>query len=905
MILGPNLIKYENEIREAVYEYARSNYHTPPLLEEIDIEWFGEVFEVANMEKELHEDIIIDFKDKNILSKIKSEYDKFVILPDVWSKGVIPNTGPLYPRNEYDMDRQNIVFINGKVMELFCIGKDIFQYNHNRYTYTFYKSSECSELFESETPSMKVLWVYKGSHINNIKGNEDLWESTSSEDDYRFSFDMNNILTNEDINRVGVALHYPHMIFDYNKEVDDRPEVIIHGLLSMSNDSWFTPKWFNLLENEVFIHNEGVYFANTFIVIFDDDTYNIENTYTKDKDEIIEKIDKHTLRLHKDSKISKIVVFFTERVNKYPNVDSLYYNATRENQNAAIVLRDYKKYTNDLMTYMNDNPYISIEKIIDWGYKYDRDVLVAIQNLFSNIMNVNPDTEIKIAKKWKHYEYLKPKIIIEVNNKLNWYPSLFVNNLLFSGDYKTITNADYTAIVIDPELFFRIVDRNNQLEEYHRLKVVQKIPKNGELPPYIPPSEVKDKWQDIDWIKRQVQTIVDKIKVVFVPYRAISEDIVSRQSGRMFRTPIFRGELVTDLAGYDENSNIFCGSLFVNGFLTTENNKTNKILRWLDDVNIFGCGELNFTLTDKESPSNEDVYNSKSDYITSNSMQLLINRVNEKIIGTNRIFLGNVSEHVIDYAGADIPKTIGKIPFKPYHTIAFDKYGIECTDYIGVLSKQYVNFDYMYNYVVGNGLEEEMTVSLNCFTLRDVWNEFDLEIDEDRINKSFNKGSYNENAILDENVRALFNPNKPDATRAIPIRLKSNRNLLSQKILSRYWLPFLGKGVPSGLADEVSVLNGYVISMDGTTLGDSGLDNVTDWIVSDTIRGDRRLIEIFGGADILTDLLTESGVSYIDYESVVDSKELYRVNVPDKYNTIEKIDIGSWCMELHTKIKGE
>lgn len=901
MYLGHNLKKYENDIRMAVYEYARSNYHAPPLLEEIDIEWFGEIYDVSNIDRDIHEDVVIDLKELGILKDIKSKYDKFVILPDVWSKGVIPKTGPLYPRNEYDMDRQNIVFINGKVMELFCIGKDIFQYNHNRKTYTFYKNAECGSLFQSDNPSMRVLYIYQGSHINNVKGHEDMWESMSDESDYRFCFDLNNNLTTDDIDRVGVALQHPHVIFDYDKQVDERPDIIIHGLLSTSNDMWLTPKWYNLLENEVFIHNESVHFSNTFIVIFKDGTYNIENTYVKDKDEYVEKIDKHTIRINKDDRISKVVVFLTEMSMNYKPVDSLYYKATKENPNACLTLKSYKKYTNDLLSYMNDNMSISVDKLIEWGYKYDRDVLVAIQNYFSCICKINPDTEITYTTKWRGYTYVKPKIVIEVNNKLNWYPALFVNNLLFCADYKVITNFDHSAIILDPELFFKVVDRNHELGDYTVVNTVMNVPKSGELPQYVPPSIIKDRWQDIDYIKEQFRNIVHNIKIIFTPYRAISTNPISRQSGRMFRSPIYRGELITDLAGYSED-NVYCGSLFTNGFLTTENNKTRNILRWFDDINLYGTGGLNFNVTASDSPSSTDVYRPDRDYITSNNMQLLINRINEKVLGTNRLYLGNTSEHVIDYSGSDVPKTVGAIPFKDEFTIAFDKYGVECTDNIEVLSKEYINFDYMYNYVAGNGLEEQMTVTLNTFRLVDPWMEFDLEIDESRVDKNFNRGSYNENAILDTNVRALFNPNEPDAVKPIPVNLKSNKLLLGQKIMTRYWLAYRGKNNPD-MSSELSGLNGKLVTPDGK-LG-SGTEYLTDFISSDAVRGDRRLIDVFGSSDMLTDILTNAGVTYIDYESVVDSKERYEISVPEKYNSINTIDVGSWCVELHTKIKEE
>lgn len=904
MKLGPNLKKYEADIREAIYAYARSNYHHSPLLEEVECEWQGEVFQVSNMERDLHEDLIIDLKEKGVYKKIKETFDKFVILPDVFSVSKIPITGPLYPRNEFDLDRKNIVFLNGKVMELFLLGKTIYQYNHNRKTYTFYKSSESSSLFESDSPKMSVLYIYKGSHVSDIKGHEDQWEASKGPDDYLFSFNMNNVLTDENVDRVGVAIHHPHIIFDYNKTVDDKPEIIIHGLISLSNDMFLTPKWFNMHENEVLIHNESLYFTNTFIIIYDDNTYNIENTYIKSRDEFIEKIDKHTIMIHKDPKIAKIVIFCTQRTRDFKDTDSLYYKATKENVMSCYRFREHQKYTNDLLTYMNENMDISIDKLIDWGYKYDRDVLVAIQNYFATVRKLNVETtaDVTIEDSYGNNKFIKPKLLFHVNNKFDWYPNLFTNHKLYPGDYKIIRGVDNSIIVIDPETYFNLVDPNNIHLPTKDTNSTTIVPPSGVLPDYKPPVHNPDPYLNKEWIRDTLIDIVQDCRIILTPYRIISstEDGVSRQGGRIFRAPLYRNEVIRDMAGYDPTKNIYTGALFVNGYLTTENNKDNRIFRWLDDINLFGTGQLNFTVTSKSNPTDAEVYSPSSDYIMGKELSVLINRTTDKLIGINRVSFENMSRHVIDYAGHDIPKTVGVIPLKEWHTIGFDKYGIECTDKIDVLTKEYINFDYMYNYVAGNGVVGDMSISISTPLLKDEFMQFDLEIDEDRIDKHFNKGSFNENAIQDENIRALFNPNEPDAIRPIPIQLKTNRKLLTEKILTRYWLAYLGKNNPD-MSSELSGLNGVIMNSDGT-LG-TDLEDYQYFIKSDNLRGDKPLISVIGAQNILYTTLLASGISYIDYTSMLDSNRAYEVEIPSKYHSLEQnktLDIGNWMLDLNS-----
>lgn len=136
MYISEDIKKYESLIMSQVYKYAYENYNLEPLLEIRDVEWTGTVFSVYNMENELHSDIIDDLKSIGSYYWIKNNCSSFIILPDVFSQRAYPyNT----ERNQYDIDRPNVVIINGFVFELLVNNdKEYLIYNHNGKAYVFY-----------------------------------------------------------------------------------------------------------------------------------------------------------------------------------------------------------------------------------------------------------------------------------------------------------------------------------------------------------------------------------------------------------------------------------------------------------------------------------------------------------------------------------------------------------------------------------------------------------------------------------------------------------------------------------------------------------------------------------------------------------------------------------------------
>lgn len=903
MNLGP-LKRYESELKEWVYQYAYENYWSPPLIEKLECEWHGEVFDVADIDHNLHHDVWQDLKTLDILKYIRKYCDKFVILPDVFSQKPTPLT---IERNEFDMDRQNIVFINGKIWEVEI--KKIerhYVYNHNRHTYIFFDSKTGGSLYiapKGQTPKMQVITVFTNAYImEDVQGTEKWWDMT----DNWFGFELtgdDKFAVNHNDAKVGIYINAPYMEFDYDKEITDQQEPIIHGLMSQSKDQWIRPKWYNMLENQSFIHNENLLFTNTALVIYKDGSYLIENLYINDTGKHVEKIDKHTIKVFHDpdDNISKIIFFLRPYSQvKWTKPDSLYYTAVEENPYAAVYLKKYRKYTNSLLNYMNWNMNKSIEDMIAWGYKYDRDILVTIQNYFPKILRLNK-FDMKVSQYWNNERFYKPKFIITFENKLQAYPLLFIDHKLYMADYRRCKGDDTDTIILDPEQFWRLIG-------YTPTEFVQPIGNRMRMargtpePPYKPPQTYVDPYNDFTWLEENLKQSFTDIRIVFADKKPLNPDEVSYQSGKIFRTP-YRTDLVADCFGDDPTT--MGGYPFTNGYLTTDY-ITDKIFRRMDGINIFGFGDADFIISTKSKPTAEEVYNTadKTTNFDGNKMRLLINRTTEKLDGVTRVWFNTpVQEHVIDYYNHDIPSLGEDRTYKIHCTLAFDKYGYECTDQIRVVCNHYINFDYIYNYIhdPNMGLSEHPVISLFDMKLIDDRLGYNLEIDPTKISSNFNVGSYNENAMTDENVRALFNPNEVGETKPVPIKLKPLGTLLAEKIFTRYWLGLRGTVLNSELfKSEVKPLNGTYVKSDGKlgSIPTSIKDFATDNNYNTQSIATRML-----GEFCVSQTLADSGVNYIKYNKVViDSNENYTVEVNEIENTLLKANKNALPIRVNSDI---
>lgn len=966
MIINNDLRKYSQEIWSSVLHYAYANYHPSPLMEQIDIDqWCGEIFNVSDIETELHSDIIEDLKTLDLYDKIKSTCDRFVILPDVWSMSPIPITAPDYPRNQYDMDRANVVILNGKVFDLKDLKMKSIKYNHNRLLYCFYNSSLAGDVFNT-TPgtklTMRAVWVYENAFlVDNVNTLPDTWDIPEGDEWYKFCIDENNHIVdvNSPVDRVGIAINSHYLVFDYKNEVDPRIEVHCPGLMSYGTDMWIRPKWYNLEDmNRVFVHNKHLIFTNTFLVLYKDGTYRIDNTYSRSKDQVIEKIDKHTIRMEKDPNIDKIIVFVKPfDPDRYPAPDSLYYKATDKNMYASLKLKEHARHTNDLYLAMIRQT-VDIDWLIDYGYKYDLDVLKVIQNVFRCVVPINEFEDIDVRD---GYDFFKPKLIVKVWNKLQMYPLLFINHKLYMADYRIIKQDDSDLLVLDPEQCFKLIDTKGVVTP--KIHSIDNNVRSGRIGEYQPPKPEHDNYMDKEWIKSSFNKIVEDVKVIFVPYTYVNENLLSRQSGRIFRSPIYKRELILDEVGSVVNESVFKGYQFVNGCLSNEA-FTGGLFRRLDGVNIYGFGDADFTITNSKTPSDLDVYHINTETSLTHvippqdseinkrtqiklifndtesgkpeiasvelipdtietkhktqlkitladpsSMKfkpsiyngletsLLINRLTEPLVGVCKVGLGrDYIEYVNQFIFADTmypADNEGRL--KEWNTLIFDKYGYECIDNVDILSSKYINCDNMYDYVANKELFNDITVHMFPITLADPIRQYDLEIDKNRIQKFTNNGSYNDRALTDSNVRALFLPNDPSEIRPIPVTKKSNYILLGQKILTRYWLGLRGTipVSPEKFAKEVESLGGTYVTSSGK-LG-TVPEEFKEFIKTDPLRGDIHIGALMSSSSVVYNMFVSAGIVGVDYNAnYVNSDQSYAANMSD----IQHALIGNTCV-LH------
>ena len=421
-------------------------------------------------------------------------------------------------------------------------------------------------------------------------------------------------------------------------------------------------------------------------------------------------------------------------------------------------------------------------------------------------------------------------------------------------------------------------------------------------PPYKPPQTFVDPYHDFEWLEENLKKSFTDIRIVFADKKPLNPDEVSYQSGKLFRAP-YRKDLVCDCFGDDPTT--MGGYPFVNGYLTTDY-ITDKRMRRLDGLNVFGFGNADFIISTKDNPTADEVYNTadKTTIFDGNAMKLCINRMTEKLDGITRVWFNTpVQEHVVDYYNHDIPSLGDDKTYKVHQTVAFDKYGYECTDQIRVVCNHYINFDYIYNYIhnPAMGVSEHPVISLFDMKLIDDRLGYNLEIDPEKVNDHFNVGSYNENAMDDEHVRALFNPNEVGETKPVPVELKPLGTLLAEKIFTRYWLGLRGTVINAKMfSDEVKSLNGTYVKSDGS-LGTIP-DKIKDF-AKDTYYNTQSIASRMIGESVVSKTLADAGVNYIKYRGVViDSNENYTVDINEVENKILKNNKNALPIRVNSDI---
>ena len=139
------LERYFPQIYSKICAYAVENRNEPVLINRYTIDWKGDIFDTANIETELHKDLIEDLKNFNLYDDIVANTDKFVILPDIFSSRPLPINMRVTER--YDENKKRIVIINNILFSVVEQNMTHYSYNHNGYYYYFYKDAESQNMF--------------------------------------------------------------------------------------------------------------------------------------------------------------------------------------------------------------------------------------------------------------------------------------------------------------------------------------------------------------------------------------------------------------------------------------------------------------------------------------------------------------------------------------------------------------------------------------------------------------------------------------------------------------------------------------------------------------------------------------------------------------------------------------
>lgn len=822
--------RYYQPLMDKIYKYAYENAEVDPYMERKQItSWSGKCYDVINMDKELHSDIIEDLKQMGMYYTIKSKYDKYVILPDIFSV----RDYPLFKhRNEFDMGLRNIVMINGFVLELKQTYYEHAKYNHNGKLYYFYRDQDMGDIFNGNN-QLELITVNDMGYIYD-KMAWNWWE------DYRLHLrvDANgkiiDIITGTlGVGRlgktailgasptatdyIGVSFMAPFIEFKYGDNVDPELYIEVPGLMSFTEDGWVMEKTGNHDFNSVYIHNRNVLFSNTAIIIFKDETWSVEN-FKNGESKYISKIDKHTLYMGKYDNIDKVFIF-TRPFNflNYERVDTIYDELMSINSKAFLEMQKHKKSTTTLANLISNKDF-TLEDAIEYGYKYDLDVLKVIQNYFKLIHYI-PLNNVQIVNKYKNESFYTPKWIIPITNRMNLYPAVFINDLLICSDLKIYKSIDADYIILDPLEFMKRYDNFN----YHDM--------NNYL--------LK---RDLTKAKEFFDKYIKSITVILVDSPILENVDVDP---KLYRAPIYHNELI-----YDKY--IKSTTSFVNGRLNAEkfsydingNVSSKDLARYLDGIERFDYDTNINSFNNTTNPTKLDIYHpqhklddgSYSIYENNNDLSLLINRMSsEPLFGICKLYLGNKYTFRHNHNTYD---TLVKFDFntlKEKSTLCFDKYGILANSLISVLSSQMLNLTNAYNYKHHDELSDDVIVHAFSPKLVNSLLDVNFEIDVTRIDNNFNAGSFNDNVANDFGIQKMFEPNKLPIIKDIPITFKNLDQLYGEKVLTKYWLSTLGNPYDkSRYLEEIKVFNGKYISLDGSSLGiipdinKDFIDNTTD-----------------------------------------------------------------------------
>lgn len=887
---------YFNEILENVYKYAFSNYIYDPIISQAILPedyWFPEILNVSDLDKLLHSGIKEALEEKGLIDEIKKRgYDKFIITPDVFSESDVQID---YPYGHiYDMDKRNIIYMNDKLFEI--IDKKSMhslKLNYNNKTYIFYKSGTEDGMLDGIHSKMELISFQEYSFIDEDPNVEDFWDKEGKLI-LKFCKDRKLYINEEEVNEeyAAVGILHPYILFDYHKDFNDEqiiedPRLKLYGLKSFNKDMQITEKNYLDDKTKFLIHDTKFVFSSTAVVIFKDKSFIIENFKFPYNEHIITRYDKHTVEVKKDDNIEKIILFIhpVAEIDPRYKVDTIYDKVHAYSNKAFMLLKKHNKKTNDLLNMLEIEENVTIDDLIEFGYKYDRDVLRIIQGAIPMYLNI-PVTNDYIYASESIFDkrFLKPKIILRVQNRIKGFPQLIINSRFVSVDYKILKVNEFDYIIIDPVRTFNI-NRNDL---------------------------------NVNFLKSYISNNIQSIEVCFLTDTYYSEN--NKRPLRILGDSRINRRIQTIDTFVGENQSIlFCnGRLTYSKYVDDPNYKLNysfhrvPIFNNLQDLDLNDFYKYNLTppFMAKDvgyTRENKSINILDSDKNGNGSILLDITKENNllrtsMILNLNKSSIYNYKVFNNKYETNEegfvlkIPQSYIKDSLSNNRTIFFDYDGLVIKPEI--LTEHYIdtNFLNLYshnsmipniNTTTGEGFENRNKDSfcLHYINLEPVNDKYglDLRIDEERIDKHFNSGSYNDNVMNDPEIIRLFSYYPKEANRT-PIQTYANdyESLMYMKNYVSFWYAFNNDNKlnrKQGYLDLILKRNN-LFNSNGTPIENklySYFNRNENFNVKDSLFG----LEV--QMDIISKLFKNSDPYFSNNETIDLNNRIYHIDDNEKY----------------------
>lgn len=871
--VNTKLVNHLHQIFNDLNEYVYVNYFPYPFIKSVDVEWHNvETYNTLDILNVYRNDLYTILTNRGIWQQYLADgkLNKYIVIPDVMSLWKVPETlhvnglGGIFNKynhyydNVFDTDKNVLLIMNDKVFDLRAEEIDHYVFNYSGKTYIFYDETQDNiGMFSS---SNKLSFIHISSMLGSTENKATEINPIVNPNQLDFYININNRISDptiEPCSRFSIN-EYPYLEFDFtgNTILETSPDV--PGLKSTHPLDQFTQEKDNYSQflTHITYHNPDILISNNAIIIYKDKSYKIiDMSNTNIVDPILEKIDKHTVKLKKDINVEKIYLWirrFDKRFYDAIKPDTIYDYVNRVTDIGPLLMKDVQIRTNSFRLNIFSKTYDSLEDlyntIVDYGYKYDINVLKVIQNAFSPTRNIKK-VAIKVIDKNEYgVKYYIPRIKFNFRNLLQFKPTLFFKGKLFEGEYKVVESNGYTSIILDPKhIGMNNVTLQTTVEEVEEF--------------------ININYFDNDF------------KIMMLPNLYYD---INKKSLINYGTAYI--DNINSHATLIENNNLSLGNLFVNGFLNnTDFTKNNELCCRLDSVHTFDMGPLNFDLPTTPPDDNIPSYDGKTNLYFDDTYDNVttVNMDKNKIKSIKSINFPRTLRALTD-------DTFGffQLPDEQHNErqlVCFDTYGMLINNKLQLLNENIIGYQGYNKYNTLNGSFVDDITRIHYIYIPLIDDELNINLEIDKTLLSNNNKSYNQKVFefdpIENILKAVDMPNV-DVDNSIYNPL-STTEVINNKVLTRYYLgPMENQYDTTTFSTEVTPLNGFLINTDGS-LGTIPIEN--QYFIDDIHNGTSLNISIISSS-ILYNMIYDLYATEDKFYNIIDTSLKLQPEVQYTYN---------------------